>query len=580
MKIDELKKRLEDEFPKIYNPILINGKWGIGKTYFIKKEFLKYKNPIYISLFGINSFEDFKVQMYFELDKILGFIKKVNKSIENTNIGIGWFSMSIPYFEQDIVKIIKRKKKEFLIVIDDLERKSSNINMEEILGLLESLTAIKELNIIIIANEEKMQPDDKTIYDNFKEKVIQKTYNIDEYSKKALSGIINTISLENIKKDIQRINIKQCIEEFFLEHKVSNLRTVEKAIKFLSFILGKINVKELSEKEINDIVIICISIVVQDVEKLYESPLNNEKDSFMNALIEEQVGEMSYNIIKNYFKEKLTVSGKHNIINPLFEIYNDKDTENNVNKINKYFEDKKELSKNDLKIDEDNMFYLSEEHQIHVVENFYKECVLKTNSKIDINNWFKKLNSMYCYAKIIDKHSIFEEEKILSAMDSYMEQIIVEGDLYHLLDKNMYLDISDEKMKEYNNILNQKKINKYYWTKIDNLKCLIANDKVKYEDVESLFSLYRENRCTEKEKIVEEIEKNNYFIPNLNGDISEKKWTLSHKIWSEMHTEKTFRDNKFEKFVKKLLEQSTTLGKYRINSLNEQYKIIIDEICE
>ena len=235
LKIDELKKRLEDEFPKIYNPILINGKWGIGKTYFIKKEFLKYKSPIYISLFGINSFEDFKVQMYFELDKILGFIKKVNKSIENTSIGIGWFSMSIPYFEQDIVKIIERKKKEFLIVIDDLERKSSNINMEEILGLLESLTAIKELNIIIIANEEKMQPDDKTIYDNFKEKVIQKTYNIDEYSKKALSGIINTISLENIKKDIQRINIKQCIEEFFLAHKVSNLRTVEKEIKFLSF---------------------------------------------------------------------------------------------------------------------------------------------------------------------------------------------------------------------------------------------------------------------------------------------------------------------------------------------------------
>ena len=73
------------------------------------------------------------------------------------------------------------------------------------------------------------------------------------------------------------------------------------------------------------------------------------------------------------------------------------------------------------------------------------------------------------------------------------------------------------------------------------LNGLNANDKVKYEDVESLFSLYRENRCTEKEKIVEEIEKNNYFIPNLNGDISEKKWTLSHKIWSEMHTEKTFR---------------------------------------
>lgn len=63
MKIDELNNRLEDEFPNIYNTILINGNWGIGKTHFIKKEFLKYKNPMYLSLFEINSFEEFKIQL-------------------------------------------------------------------------------------------------------------------------------------------------------------------------------------------------------------------------------------------------------------------------------------------------------------------------------------------------------------------------------------------------------------------------------------------------------------------------------------------------------------------------------------
>ena len=63
MKVDELNKRLEDEFPSIYNSILINGKWGIGKTYYIKNEFFQYKNPIYISLFGINNFRDFKHQI-------------------------------------------------------------------------------------------------------------------------------------------------------------------------------------------------------------------------------------------------------------------------------------------------------------------------------------------------------------------------------------------------------------------------------------------------------------------------------------------------------------------------------------
>ena len=92
MTIDELKERLTNEYPIIYKSILVNGEWGIGKTYFIK-QFLKGKDYIYVSLFGINSFEDFKNQIYSELNKALGFIKKNLKKLENTNIGIPWFSL-------------------------------------------------------------------------------------------------------------------------------------------------------------------------------------------------------------------------------------------------------------------------------------------------------------------------------------------------------------------------------------------------------------------------------------------------------------------------------------------------------
>ncbi len=38
------------------------------------------------------------------------------------------------------------------------------------------------------------------------------------------------------------------------------------------------------------------------------------------------------------------------------------------------------------------------------------------------------------------------------------------------------------------------------------------------------------------------------------------------------------RDTKFENFVRNILEKSSTLGKYRINLLNKQYNIKIDEI--
>lgn len=576
MKVDELNKRLEDEFPSIYNSILINGKWGIGKTYYIKNEFFQYKNPIYISLFGINNFIDFKHQIYCELNAILGFLKKINRKLEGVNFGIGVFSLSVPYFESDIVKKIEDKNKEITLVIDDLERKSSNIKMEEILGLIESLARIKGVNIIIISYEEKIQEKDKKIYNDFKEKVIQKTYQISKYSENALNNIINTLKLKYIKDDALKIRIKQKIKEFFIIHNVSNLRTIEKAIRYVNFIFHKINNKNLLEKEIEDLVISCLAIVVQDVEKIYEDLLS--KDSLRNVIINEEFGNIACNIIENYFNEDIQTSGKHTIINLLFEIYNDKDVKNNIEKINKYYEDKREFSKKDASLDEDNMFYLSEEHQVQIIENFYKENVLKINSKINLNNWFRKLNSMYCYAKIINKHTIFEEDIIKKAMNNYIEQTTNDEELYHLLDENLYLDIIDTKMKEYNQIFNEEKINKYYWKKIEILKEKINKNDVKYENITNVFSIYREKKSTEREQIIREIESNNYFIPNLNEDINENMWRLSHKIWNEMKKLSDDRDTKFENFVRNILEKSSTLGKYRINLLNKQYNIKIDEI--
>ncbi|EKY5228753.1 ATP-binding protein, partial [Escherichia coli] len=46
--------------------ILLNGEWGVGKTFFLQHEFKKYyshKNQFYISVLGLNSLQDFKDKM-------------------------------------------------------------------------------------------------------------------------------------------------------------------------------------------------------------------------------------------------------------------------------------------------------------------------------------------------------------------------------------------------------------------------------------------------------------------------------------------------------------------------------------
>lgn len=584
MKIDELNNRLEDEFPNIYNTILINGNWGIGKTHFIKKEFLKYKNPMYLSLFGINSFEEFKIQLYMELNKVLGFLNKKNKDIEGMNIGLCGFSLSIPYFEKDIVNKIekKSKKKDIIIVIDDIERKNDNINIESVLGLIESVSKFKKVNIILIANEKEIPENDMPKYQSFKEKVIQKTYIIDEYSDTALESVINKIKLNKINTRL-KVSLKKELKTFFKTHKITNLRTVEKGMKFLNFIFNKIDIKNLTEAELYDISIMALAIVIEKIEHLYSKDIQsneekNEDKLNIERLVIEEKGELASCIIKNYFKEQITISIKFNIINPLLDIYEDKNINENINKIDNYYIYIKESADNQNKISEENMFYLSEENQQKIINNFYINSILKINPNLDINSWFKSFNHIYTNASRIDMQNVFKEDDVIKAMDLYLENLNIKEPLFYLLQKHIPFEFRSDKMKMYNQILNEKIKNKYY----ENYLKLVVEDvkgkKYNTENLEIIFSIYKEKDFTKKNVIIKEIEKNNYFIPNLNNDISEESWRFAHKIWHEMQYLKDNTDNKFECYIKELLKSPsiTKVGKYRVNSLNLQYNINIE----
>ena len=63
MKVNEIKKELQNFIDSDLNAILFNGAWGIGKTYNTKefladKKFMKEKNYkyLYVSLFGKKKF--------------------------------------------------------------------------------------------------------------------------------------------------------------------------------------------------------------------------------------------------------------------------------------------------------------------------------------------------------------------------------------------------------------------------------------------------------------------------------------------------------------------------------------------
>lgn len=580
MTIDELKSRLDNEFSDIYKCVLIKGEWGIGKTYFLRKKYLCDKKHIYISLFGLNSIEEVKIEIYSKLDRVLGFIRNGVNRIKGSSINLPFGSISIPYFENDIEKAIEKKckRKKFIIVIDDLERKSSNIKMEAILGIIESISNINNSLIIVVANENKIIEEEKGIYLSFSEKVIQKIYNVDHYSHTAMKEILNN-SIESIEIDKK---LKQIISnstfEIFNSDYVNNLRTLEKGLNFVKLLIKHINFSKLglTDKQIFQLITISLAIVIEDIEKRYSNKELKQKENILEDFLKEPEKKLSYNIINNYLKENALFSPKSTLIEFIINIYYDLDLDKNFQKINNWYTDLHLIRTEKEDIDN---FYLEEDKLRQRIEEFYSKYVLEKNDIIDVNNWFQKLNELYYYAKIIGIQDKFNYEEINEAMDKYLESSEILEDPIYLSSRNGYREIRSEEMKKISEVLIFKITNKYYNSCIDNILEETEKGRFEREKLEKLKTLFDLNNFEGKNKIIERIAENSYFIPDLNYNLSKGEWNWAHSIWRMVQLYSIGNNkvlyNSFKKIVSELLKKSTKIGRYRIESLNSQYGIIL-----
>lgn len=196
---------------KINYAIMIDGEWGSGKTFFVKKYILKnYINSIYVSLYGVSSIEKLSKSIYFELLKskyirnpffrllqkiynnkivkmilflpvkcteliiyiLKSLISLIIKSLSIISCSIGVVNLDINPSNLDkidyygAIKLFKDINK-YILVVDDLERCS--IPVEETLGFINDLVEHRNMKVIIVANEEEI---DKTLSKNIELKTV------------------------------------------------------------------------------------------------------------------------------------------------------------------------------------------------------------------------------------------------------------------------------------------------------------------------------------------------------------------------------------------------------------------------
>ncbi len=146
--------------------VLIDGEWGSGKTHFVKETLLnrldKELSVLYVSLYGLNSFEQIMNEIYTSaledfLSKKYGE-EKGKKLSKGVNLTAKFITAGLKYFNidpNDLPSISDIKQiKDAILIFDDLER--CNIDINQLFGFINNLVEHNSIKVIIVANQSEI----------------------------------------------------------------------------------------------------------------------------------------------------------------------------------------------------------------------------------------------------------------------------------------------------------------------------------------------------------------------------------------------------------------------------------------
>ncbi len=240
--------------------VLLKGEWGSGKTFFIDK-FIESNKPdkfkfIKISLFGMRETSEIDEELFQQLHPILGnkyvkFIGNIAKGALKLGVNIDFNGdnssdgrvtidpKAFTMFNDD------KEGKELIFIFDDLER--TNIELTKVLGYINALVELSKQKVIILANDKKLLAgDENKKYEAFKEKVIGKTFEVEQDFDSALNSFL---SLAKKSHKVLTIN-KNIISEVYYKAGYKNLRHIRQTILDFEHLFQNIDKKYTSHLQL------------------------------------------------------------------------------------------------------------------------------------------------------------------------------------------------------------------------------------------------------------------------------------------------------------------------------------------
>ncbi len=246
----------------VHYAILITGKWGSGKTYFITELMEKWNaeltednntiqfKPIYVSLNGVATVSGLYHAVWKQIYPFLnsrgaqvlklifgGAIKTVSKCIIDLN-GDGQaddFSGTVDV--ESFIKLFIENDKvagNRIMVFDDLER--CLIPAEQLFGILNQFSEHSSCKVILVANEEELvsKTGEAARYQQIKEKLVGQTFKFDIEVSDSVKDIIEKGDNTIIK------NNSNIVQDIFSLSKLQNLRSLKIALQSFGIFYGLI----------------------------------------------------------------------------------------------------------------------------------------------------------------------------------------------------------------------------------------------------------------------------------------------------------------------------------------------------
>lgn len=268
--------------------LLLRGKWGCGKSYFIDKYIedfpkrqkgkLKKTKFLKISLYGVSSKADIDDLLFQQIHPFLaskgmkifgGIVKGLLKTtirLDITGDRKDDFNINSTLPELEVFKEFKKLENKVL-VFDDLERCSMNPN--EILGYINQLVENDNQKAIILANEEELLKQEipkerKQDYKLIKEKLIGKSFDIIPDEKAAFKAFLENIQSKKVKELFEKKS--NLILSVYSRSMYNNLRHLRQSLEYFEIFFECLPELAFEREEVLDHIIELFFIISIEIK--------------------------------------------------------------------------------------------------------------------------------------------------------------------------------------------------------------------------------------------------------------------------------------------------------------------------